>query len=137
VSGRVEPKMKLSSDKATYPYRKQVWRATASDGSFSGDVIAKADEIDLPGEPLLEPVMRDGQIIASPPSLRETQERAQRQIAYLPAPHKRLIEAQPYPVHYSDKLEQSRLALLRHLENTETWNPKGTARPRIYPQEKA
>src|SRR5215813_9738114 len=27
--GRVEPKIKLSPDKATYPYRKQVWRATA------------------------------------------------------------------------------------------------------------
>jgi nicotinate phosphoribosyltransferase len=28
--GRVAPKMKLSRDKATYPYRKQVWRATAA-----------------------------------------------------------------------------------------------------------
>jgi len=114
--GRAEPKMKLSRDKATYPYRKQVWRATASDGSFAGDLIAKANEIDLPGEPLLAPVMRDGQIIPTPPSLREAQERARRQLANLPAPYKRLVEAQSYPVRYSDRLEQSRLALLREFE---------------------
>ncbi|MGH9767118.1 MAG: nicotinate phosphoribosyltransferase [Blastocatellia bacterium] len=114
--GRVEPKMKLSRDKATYPYRKQVWRAIANDGSFIGDVIAKADEIDLPGEPLLAPVMRDGQIATTLPSLRETQGCARRRLANLPAPHKRLIEAQPYPVRYSDRLEQSRLVLLREFE---------------------
>ncbi|MGH9939941.1 MAG: nicotinate phosphoribosyltransferase [Blastocatellia bacterium] len=114
--GRAEPKMKLSRDKATYPHRKQVWRATASDGSFAGDLIAKANEIDPPGEPLLAPVMRDGKIVAPPPSLREAQERARWQLANLPAPYKRLVEAQSYPVRYSDRLEQSRLALLREFE---------------------
>ncbi|MGH9833188.1 MAG: nicotinate phosphoribosyltransferase, partial [Blastocatellia bacterium] len=112
----VEPKMKLSWEKATYPHRKQVWRAAASDGSFAGDVIARADETDLPGAPLLEPVMRDGQVITTLPGLREAQERAWRQLANLPAPHKRLAEAQPYPVRYSAKLEQSRQALLREFE---------------------
>ncbi|HKC88103.1 MAG TPA: nicotinate phosphoribosyltransferase [Blastocatellia bacterium] len=115
--GRVEPKIKLSLDKATYPYRKQVWRATASDGLFAGDMIAKADETDLPGATLLEPVMRDGQGVATPPGLREAQERARRQLAGLPAAHKRLTGARPYPVRYSDKLEESRLALLRKFED--------------------
>src|SRR5262249_3882864 len=113
---RVKPKMKLSRDKVTYPFRKQVWRAAASNGSFNGDVIAKADETDLPGATLLAPVMRGGQVSAPLPSLLETQEHARRQIARLPAPHKRLIEAKPYPVRYSDQLEQSRLALLREFE---------------------
>jgi nicotinate phosphoribosyltransferase len=112
----VEPKMKLSREKATYPHRKQVWRAAASDGSFAGDVIARADEIGLPGAPLLEPVMRDGWIIATLPGLRAAQERARRQLASLPAPHKKLTEAQPYPVRYSSELEQSRQALLREFE---------------------
>jgi len=115
--GRVEPKIKLSPDKATYPYRKQVWRAAAGDGSFAGDVIAMADENGLAGAPLLAPVMRDGRIASPSPTLREAQERARRQLDRLPAPHKRLIEAQPYPVRYSDKLEESRLALLRRFEN--------------------
>jgi nicotinate phosphoribosyltransferase len=114
--GRVSPKMKLSRDKATYPYRKQVWRATAGDGSFIGDIIARADETDLPGAPLLELVMRDGRIKAPLPGVREAQERARRQLAALPEPNKRLIEAQPYPVRYSDRLEQGRMALQREVE---------------------
>jgi nicotinate phosphoribosyltransferase len=114
--GRVSPKMKLSCDKATYPYRKQVWRETTGDGSFAGDVIARADETDLPGAPLLKLVMRDGRPAAPLPGLQEAQERARRQLASLPEPHKRLIEAQSYPVRYSDKLEQSRMALQREFE---------------------
>jgi nicotinate phosphoribosyltransferase len=114
--GRVSPKMKLSCDKTTYPYRKQVWRETSSDGSFTGDIIARADETDLPGAPLLALVMRNGQITSPLPGLQEAQDRARRQLASLPEPHKKLIDAQPYPVRYSDKLEQSRLTLLEKFE---------------------
>jgi nicotinate phosphoribosyltransferase len=114
--GRVSPKMKLSRDKATYPYRKQVWRAVAGDGSFAGDVIARADETGLPGAPLLSLVMRDGRVVPPLPGLREAQERARGQLANLPEPYKRLIEARPYPVRYSDRLEQSRMALQREFE---------------------
>lgn len=115
--GRAKPKMKLSPDKATYPYCKQVWRATSSDGSFAVDVIGRADETGLQGAPLLAPVMRDGRIVAPLPGLRETQERARRQLAGLPEPHKRLTGAQSYPVSYSDKLEDGRRALQREFEN--------------------
>jgi nicotinate phosphoribosyltransferase len=108
--------MKLSRDKATYPYRKQVWRATAGDGSFAGDVIARADETDLSGAPLLSLVMREGRLVAPPPRLQEMQERARRQLASLPESYKRLIDAQPYPVRYSDRLEQSKVALQREFE---------------------
>lgn len=118
--GRVAPKMKLSRDKATYPHRKQVWRATAGDGSFIGDVIARADETDLRGAPLLRLVMRDGQITGPLADLRESQEHARRQLASLPEPHRKLIEAQPYPVHYSDRLEQGRIALQREFEKQRT-----------------
>jgi nicotinate phosphoribosyltransferase len=117
--GRVSPKMKLSRDKATYPYRKQVWRASCGPGGddlFTCDVIARADETDLPGTPLLELVMRDGRITAPLPGVHEAQERARRQLAALPASHKRLIEAQPYPVRYSDRLEQGKVALQREFE---------------------
>jgi nicotinate phosphoribosyltransferase len=114
--GRVSPKMKLSCDKATYPYRKQIWRSTASDGSFIGDVIARADETDFPGAPLLAPVMRGGQIASPLPGIRVSQEHARRQLAGLPEPHKRLIDPLPYPVRYSDRLEQSRMALQLEFE---------------------
>lgn len=113
----VEPKMKLSREKATYPRRKQVWRETASDGSFAGDVIARADETGLPGAPLLEPVMRNGQMIVALPGLREAQERARLQLTQLPARHKALQMAAPYPVSYSAELERCRRALLGRLES--------------------
>ncbi|MGE0132537.1 MAG: nicotinate phosphoribosyltransferase [Blastocatellales bacterium] len=114
--GRVEPKMKLSADKATYPCRKQVWRATTSDGSFVGDAIARADETDLPGEPLLAPVMRGGEIIIASQSLPDARERARAQLSKLPARYKALREAEAYPVSYSSNLEQSRQDLLRLIE---------------------
>jgi hypothetical protein len=60
--------------------------------------------------------MRDGRGVAPFPGLREAQERARRQLANLPEPHKKLIEAQPYPVRYSDELEQSRMVLQREVE---------------------
>ena len=115
--GRVEPKIKLSLEKATYPYRKQVWRATGGDGLFVGDIIAKADEADLPDAPLLEPVLLGGRGDTPLPGLREAQERARRQLSSLPAAHKRLIDARTYPVRYSDKLEQSKLALIEKIES--------------------
>jgi hypothetical protein len=60
--------------------------------------------------------MRDGRLAAPLPGLQESQERARRQLAILPEPHKRLIEAQPYPVRYSDRLEESKSALQREFE---------------------
>ena len=120
IDGRLEPKMKLSKDKATYPYRKQVWRECAADGTFVGDVIAMADETERAGAPLLRAVMRGGEIIAPPPSLKESQGYAQSQLARLPVRHKALKDAEPYPVRYSAKLEREQrklamqLALRRH-----------------------
>ena len=118
VNGRREPKMKLSGDKTTYPYCKQVWRAIADDDSFIGDLIALADE-DLAGdgyEPLLEPVMRDGARLAPLPDLRASKERARMQLARLPAVHRLLKGATPFPVRYSDALERERKILGETLE---------------------
>lgn len=114
--GRVEPKMKLSDDKATYPCRKQVWRTSASDGAFVGDVIGMADETGAAGEALLIEVMRDGAITSPSPDLRETQSRAKRQLERLPAAFKSLAGPENYSVRYSSKLEMKRQELLNELE---------------------
>ena len=114
--GRREPKMKLSSEKATYPYCKQVWRSVARDGSFVGDVIAAADEPPVSDGPLLKPVMRSGVLIEPLPSLAESQRYTQRQLAELPPQFKALREPAPYPVRYSVELERRRRALLKQLE---------------------
>lgn len=113
---RVEPKMKLSRDKVTYPYRKQVWRKTGADGRIEADVIAAADEPARAGETLLEQAMKAGERLAPPPSLNESRERARRQLAALPSRFQVLRDADVYPVHFSDELERRRLDLARRYE---------------------
>jgi nicotinate phosphoribosyltransferase len=113
--GQYEPKMKLSQEKATYPYCKQVWRTVAKDGSFRGDVITASDEPPASDWPLLKPVMRDGQLLEPLPDLRTIQSYAQLQLAALPARFKALREPAQYPVQYSAELERRRLKLLQKL----------------------
>ncbi|MEP7337941.1 MAG: nicotinate phosphoribosyltransferase [Acidobacteriota bacterium] len=113
----VEPKMKLSREKATYPHRKQVWRERASGGDFLGDVVAMADEAGQRGEPLLEPVMRDGHLLESPPDLKDVQQYARQQLAKLPPQYKAISDAENYPVRFSAELEQRRSELTKHLEH--------------------
>lgn len=50
---------KLSSGKATWSGRKQVWRPFASDGRMDGDVLSLEDD-QQPGEPLIKAMMRAG-----------------------------------------------------------------------------
>jgi len=116
TGGHIEPKMKLSRAKATYPYRKQVWRESDDKGGFVGDVIAMEGETHQQGEPLLNQVMTDGRLIAPPISLDQVQQYAKLQVARLPANHKRLSDAAVYPVCYSARLEQQKSALARELE---------------------
>ncbi len=113
--GRIEPKLKLSPDKATYPYRKQVWRERRSDGSFAGDVIAMRHEEAFGGEPLLSQVMRQGEVVEGLPGLKEAQERAKQQLAMLPAQYKSFTGAAVYPVRYSAALEFRRRQLADQL----------------------
>lgn len=113
---RIEPKMKLSREKATYPYRKQVWRSPDRAGNFAGDIIAMAEETDQHGEPLLKPVMLNGQILESPPGLSQVQQYAKQQLAKLPHPYKTIHDAENYPVRFSDGLFQQRLRLMKQLE---------------------
>lgn len=113
---RIEPKMKLSREKATYPYRKQVWRNLDSNGNFAGDIIAMASETDQGGEPLLKPVMREGQLLESPPALNQVQQYSKQQLAGLPLRYKTIRDAENYPVRFSDGLFQQRMQLMKQLE---------------------
>ena len=53
------PKRKLSEGKATWPGRKQVWRAYDGDGRMRGDILSLESDTQA-GEPLIVPVMRSG-----------------------------------------------------------------------------
>jgi nicotinate phosphoribosyltransferase len=108
-----EGKMKLSPDKSTYPHPKQVWRSFADDDSMLGDLIAHEEEdYGAEGrEPLLRQVVRGGALIEPLPDLRAVQSRARRELDRLPEIHRRLRNAAPYPVRYSERLETARLQL--------------------------
>ena len=108
---------KLSTGKATWPGRKQVWRRFGPDSRMIGDVLSVADD-DQPGEPLIEPVMRDGHRLAPRPTLADIRAHAADNLDRLPAPLKRLEAAGDYPVDVSEALialadeVDSRLALM-------------------------
>jgi nicotinate phosphoribosyltransferase len=100
------PTLKLSTGKATLVGPKQVWRRHDADGNYVEDLIACRDE-PAPGvdwEPLLEPVMRDGNA-RSRPTLAQVCEQHRRDIERMPPSLFPLDGAMPYPVHLSEKLQ--------------------------------
>ena len=84
------------------PGRKQVFRSFEG-GLFRGDVIG-LDHEELAGERLLKEYMRDGKIIAQPPSLKDIAKRAAEQMRSLPESLKLLEAAAAYPVSLSAAL---------------------------------
>jgi len=105
--GKMQPRIKLSPHKATYPCRKQVWRSRDSQGRFAGDVVATADE-HCPGEPLLEQVMAGGRWLHKSPGIDSIRQRTMDSLDRLPDEHQRLTDAAPYPGTHSDGLEAAR-----------------------------
>ena len=104
-------RIKLSSEKATLPGRKQVFR-TVEGGEMVRDVIAARDEA-ADGEPLLVQVMSGGRRLpAGETTLEQARTHAHAQRERLPARLRALEPAQPpYPVEVSARLrdEQDRL----------------------------
>ncbi|MFT4038186.1 MAG: nicotinate phosphoribosyltransferase [Thermomicrobiales bacterium] len=94
-------RIKVAGDKSTWPGRKQVARV----GDFREDVIQLEDEpIPADATPLLHPVMRGGAQITPEPDVLALRDVAAAQLAALPAPHRRLRDAAPYPVRKSPAL---------------------------------
>ncbi len=104
ASGEEVPVIKLSTGKITLPGRKQAWRQR-NGGSFLRDIIGLADE-DLDGEPLIEPVMRDGIPLHRAPTLLDVQRRAAEQLAATPESVRALERPSPYAVDISPRLRQ-------------------------------
>jgi nicotinate phosphoribosyltransferase len=103
--GEHRPVRKLSPGKATYPDAKQVYRARDEGGVFASDTLALATE-QLPGEPLLEPVLREGRLIKELPSLASIRDRARAQRESLPREVRRLHDPASYPVSVSTELDR-------------------------------
>jgi nicotinate phosphoribosyltransferase len=106
IGGEVRSAAKFSAAKVTYPGRKQVYRFSDTDGSFTSDVIGLVEE-DFPGaDTLLEPVMAGGKRSVPRTNVDAARERCLQQRACLPEPALNLNEgAPPYPVRHSKRLE--------------------------------
>jgi len=98
-------RLKLSPGKPILPGRKQVFRVEEADQAV-GDVIARAEE-ELPGRPLLVPVMRVGRRVSvERADLEHARARARDEIGRLPDRIRALEMADPpYPVELSRALE--------------------------------
>ncbi|MEP9411805.1 MAG: nicotinate phosphoribosyltransferase [Candidatus Brocadia sp.] len=115
-NGKVIPRMKFSEDKLTYPCKKQVYRTIDKSGNFVEDGIGLEDE-NLPGIPLLIPVIKDGKICYDLPTIHEIQHASLTNLARLPEPFKRLTDAKTYPVTKSKGLEAKRYEAEKILRN--------------------
>ena len=98
-----KPRRKRSEGKATWPGRKQVWRAYDTDGRMRGDILSVETDKQS-GDTLIQHVMRAGKRVGPTPTLTQIRERAARELARLPEPLRRL-EAFDYPVTIADALK--------------------------------
>lgn len=104
---------KLSAGKATWPGRKQVWRAYDEHGRMARDVLSTHDDRQS-GEALVRPVMRGGKPIGPTPDLPAIRAHAAQELARLPEPLRRL-EPHSYPVAIGDALKWLTLEVDRRL----------------------
>lgn len=99
--------MKQSSNKATYPGRKQVFRHP------DGDRLGLHSESAQDGEqPLLQRVMHQGQRCQPSPSLEEIRDRTTTQVRALPAATRALTNPAAWNISISEPLQALRQSLL-------------------------
>jgi nicotinate phosphoribosyltransferase len=97
------PTRKRSEGKATWPGPKQVYRYYRPDGRLSHDIVT-TDRDRQPGEPLLRPVMKEGQL-ALAPDLGEARRHAAAQLGQLPESLRALEIGPSYDVRISQDLQ--------------------------------
>ncbi len=100
VGQRARYTAKFSGEKSTLPGAKQVYR------NASSDLITCYGECspELKGEPLLQPVIANGQLVEPLPSLRASQEHARALIAKLPSPLLSIDTSATYKIAISPEL---------------------------------
>ena len=101
VESNGKPVGKQSLDepsKATVPGKKQIYRVIDANGAYVKDCVALWDEPISEGQPLLIPIIQDGELVYDFPNLHDIQTRTTAELKRLPDSHKGLTEAKPYPV---------------------------------------
>jgi nicotinate phosphoribosyltransferase len=101
------PVLKLSTGKVSWPGKKQVFRFRGSKGELQRDVIGLRDET-LPGDSLLEEVMRNGRLSKTYPSLTEIRGVFEADFASLEESVKAIRNPRNYSVEFSPGLRALR-----------------------------
>ena len=92
--------------KATIPGRKQVYRLTDAAGNYTKDWVTLWDEEVSEGQPLLVPIIQDGELVSDVPTLQDIQARTTAELQKLPISHKGLREAIAYRVEFDSVLSE-------------------------------
>jgi nicotinate phosphoribosyltransferase len=100
------PVCKLSTGKRTLAGRKQVFRLMDQHNYYKCDIIGFRDEKIPQSKPLLDAVVKQGRVVASPIDLDSCRRRFQSEFARLPAAYKALHEPERYPVEVSPNLQK-------------------------------
>jgi nicotinate phosphoribosyltransferase len=100
------PVMKESSSKVTYPGRKQIFRQYAGDRAMQDYLSLAAESPPAGAEPLLQPVMQQGQLITPLDDLSAIAQRTARSVAALSPPVRQVQDPTPYTVEITPALAQ-------------------------------
>ena len=90
--------------KATIPGKKQIYRLTDTDGNYTKDQVTLWNEEVSEGQPLLIPILRNGELEYNFPTLQDIQAHTIAELKKLPDSHKRLTDAVPYVVELHPSL---------------------------------
>lgn len=96
------PVMKHSSGKSTYPGRKQIFRCFERHVTDQLGLVTE----NLVGQPLLQLVVKQGQLVQQPETLVEISKRTAAMVASLPAETRRLDNPVPLPMEISTSLQK-------------------------------
>ena len=101
---------KRSEGKVLWPGRKQVFRSYGDAGHISCDILGLESDR-LAGEPLIQPVMKQGRRIGPAVSLRESREKTLEQLKRLPSGLRSIEPTPPYSVIVADSVRELARAL--------------------------
>ena len=106
--GKPAPRIKIGDDEAKIilPSKKQVYRRSER-GKYSEDKITLWDEkIGGDWKPLLIPILIKGEVVYDFPTLEKIREHCGKELSMLGSGHKRISNAETYPVKISKRLRR-------------------------------
>jgi nicotinate phosphoribosyltransferase len=109
------PVLKLSTGKASWPGRKQVYRIRNEEGKLDKDMITLANETVTAGEPLLQKALQGGKRTSRAPSLEDSRSVLADELGRVPGAVKKIHSPAEYPVEFSLKLKELREQVERAL----------------------